>query len=155
ARPARLGRARHGGRGRGPDRARRPAAVRARCGVGVTRGWIVVFAKAPAAGRVKTRFSPPFSPAAAAAVYGCLLAEVRDVTAQAAAALDLDAVLSVDPPDAAAALAAQAPAGVRAVAQHPGALGERMTRAAHAALAAGAPFVLLRGSDSPCLGEKT
>jgi rSAM/selenodomain-associated transferase 1 len=121
----------------------------------VTRGWIVVFAKAPAAGRVKTRFSPPFTPAEAAAFYGCLLADVLEVTAQAAAALDLDAVLSVDPPDAAAALAAQAPAGVRAVAQHPGPLGERMTRAAHAAIAAGAPFVLLRGSDSPCLGEKT
>jgi uncharacterized protein len=121
----------------------------------VRRGWIVVFAKAPAAGRVKTRFSPPFTPAEAAGFYHSLLADALDVTAAAAAALDLDPVLTVDPPAEVASLAALAPAGVRVVAQGAGALGARMTHAAHEALAAGAPFVLLRGSDSPCLGEQT
>jgi rSAM/selenodomain-associated transferase 1 len=121
----------------------------------VKRGWIVVFAKAPAAGRVKTRFSPPFTPLQAAAFYRCLLADVLAVTASAAAALDLDAAVCVDPPRDAADLAAHAPAGVRAIAQGTGLLGERMTRAAHEALATGAPFVLLRGSDSPCLGGPT
>lgn len=119
------------------------------------RGWLVVFAKAPAAGRVKTRFSPPFTPAEAAAFYHCLLSDVLDVTARSAGALDLEAVLCADPPGEAPRLASLAPGGVRAIAQGAGSLGDRMTRAAHEALAAGAPFALLRGSDSPCLDEKT
>ena len=115
------------------------------------RGWIVVFAKAPIAGRVKTRFSPPFSPAQAAGFYRCLLDDVLEVTSAAAARFDLEAVLCVDPPGETARLAADAPPGFRAIAQASGPLGERMARAAQCGVAAGAPFVLLRGSDSPCL----
>lgn len=115
------------------------------------RGWIIVFAKAPIAGRVKTRFSPPFSPVEAAAFYRCLLGDVLEVTGIAAARFDLEAVLCVDPPGEAARLAAEAPPGFRAIAQAPGPLGERMARAAQCGIATGASFVLLRGSDSPCL----
>ncbi len=43
------------------------------------------------------------------------------------------------------------PAGIRAVAQAAGELGARMSHVARQAAAAGAPFALLRGSDSPCL----
>lgn len=119
------------------------------------RGWLVVFAKPPAAGRVKTRFSPPFTPAEAAAFYRCLLADVLEVSAAAARTLGLDAVLAVDGPGAVAAMTAESPAAFRGIVQSPGALGERMAHAAHQAIAAGAPLVLLRGSDSPCLDEPT
>lgn len=117
------------------------------------RGWLVVFAKEPRTGRVKTRLSPPFSPAAAAAFYRCLLADVLEESAAAAASLGLDAVLAVDPPGSAAEMASAAPAPFRTVAQAAGDLGTRMGVAAHQAAAAGAGFALLRGSDSPCLGR--
>ena len=118
-------------------------------------GWLVVFAKDPQPGRVKTRLSPPFSPAAAAAFYRCLLADVLDESAAAAELLGLDAVLAVDPPGSAAEMASEAPASFRAIAQAAGDLGERMGAVAGEAAAAGAAFALLRGSDSPCLARAT
>jgi len=115
------------------------------------RGWLVVFAKAPQPGRVKTRLSPPLSPAEAAELYRCLLLDALDESAAAALMLGLEAVVVVDPPGATAELAARAPAGFRAVAQGAGELGARMSHVARQAAAAGVPFALLRGSDSPCL----
>lgn len=118
-------------------------------------GWLVVFAKEPRAGRVKTRLSPPFSPAAAAAFYRCMLDDVLEESAAAAVLLGLDAVLAVDPPGSAAEMASAAPAPFRVIAQADGDLGARMGVAAQQAAAAGAGFALLRGSDSPCLGRDT
>jgi uncharacterized protein len=117
----------------------------------VLRGWLVVFAKAPQPGRVKTRLAPPLSPAEAAELYRCLLLDALDESAAAALMLGLDAVVAMDPPSATAEFAAQAPAGFRAMAQGRGELGARMSHVARQAAAAGAPFALLRGSDSPCL----
>jgi rSAM/selenodomain-associated transferase 1 len=117
------------------------------------RGWLVVFAKEAVPGHVKTRLSPPFSPSQAAAFYRCLLDDVLEETSAAAVRLALDATLAVDPPGATGTLAARAPAGFRAIAQAPGDLGARMAAVAQQAAAAGAPFALLRGSDSPCLGR--
>jgi len=115
------------------------------------KGWIVVFAKAPQPGRVKTRLSPPLSSVEAAELYRCLLLDALEESAAAAANLGLEAVVAVDPPSATAELAAQSPAGFRAIAQGSGELGARMSHIARQAAAAGAPFALLRGSDSPCL----
>lgn len=114
-------------------------------------GWLVVFAKEPQAGRVKTRLSPPFSPAAAAAFYRCMLNDVLEESAAAASLLRLDAVLAVDPPGSAAEMASTAPVSFRVIAQAEGDLGTRMGAVAAQAAAAGADFALLRGSDSPCL----
>lgn len=36
---------------------------------------LLIFAKQPVPGRVKTRLSPPLSPAEAAELYGCMLAD--------------------------------------------------------------------------------
>lgn len=116
-------------------------------------GWLAVFAKAPLPGSVKTRLSPPLSPGEAAELYGCLLADVLDESAHAARELGLAAVLAVDPPGAVADLAATAPRGFRTIAQCGADLGERMAQLARQAAAAGARFVLLRGSDSPALGR--
>jgi rSAM/selenodomain-associated transferase 1 len=115
------------------------------------RGWLVVFAKAPQPGRVKTRLSPPLSPTEAAELYRCLLLDVLDESAAAALLLGLDVLVAVDPPSATSEFVACAPVGVRAVAQTAGELGARMSHVARQAGAAGAPFALLRGCDSPCL----
>jgi rSAM/selenodomain-associated transferase 1 len=118
-------------------------------------GWLVVFAKEPAPGRVKTRLSPPFSPAQATQFYRCLLEDALEESAAAAALLRLEPVVAVDPPGGVEAIALGAPAGFRGIAQGGGELGARMAAVVHQAVVAGAPFVLLRGSDSPCLGRDT
>lgn len=115
------------------------------------RGWLVVFARRPAPGRVKTRLCPPLSPDQAAALYRCLLDDVLVESARAARALGLASVLAVDSADARAELAAIAPPGFRAIAQHGPDLGARMRHAVQQAAAAGASRALLRGSDSPAL----
>jgi rSAM/selenodomain-associated transferase 1 len=117
-------------------------------------GALVVFAREPVPGRVKTRLCPPFAPEQAAAFYACLLDDVLDATARAAPPLGLVPVLAVDPPDACARLALRAPAPFRVVPQHAGDLGARMEAAAADAFARGHAPVLLRGSDSPALGPR-
>jgi rSAM/selenodomain-associated transferase 1 len=119
------------------------------------RSWIVVFAKAPRAGSVKTRMSPPLLPEDAAALYGCLLDDALELTARTAAILGLEPVLAVHPPSALVELAGRAPPDFRVLPQRGLDLGQRMTHAVAQAAAAGALPVLLRGSDSPTLDEKT
>ena len=114
-------------------------------------GALVVFAKWPEPGRVKTRLSPPFSPEAATEFYGCMLDDVLDTTLRAATALGLAPCIAVDPPLARDAMARRAPAGYRVVAQSGADLGARMDRIVAECAAAGLGRVLLRGSDSPAL----
>ncbi len=115
------------------------------------KGWLVVFAKEPVPGRVKTRLTPPFSAEEAAALYGCLLEDVLETSARAAQQLGLEAVAAVDPPAALASLAARAVRGLRAVVQRGPGLAGRMEHVVAEAAAAGAGLILLRGSDSPTL----
>jgi rSAM/selenodomain-associated transferase 1 len=115
------------------------------------RDVIVVFAKAPREGAVKTRMTPPLTPREAAELYAALLDDTLGETARAARELDLDPVLAVHPPGACAELAGRAPAGFRAVPQRGAGLAERMDHALREAAAGGAGRVLLRGSDSPLL----
>lgn len=121
----------------------------------MSAGWLVVLARRPEPGRVKTRLCPPLSPGQAAELYRCMLADALEASARAAGPLGLLPVLAVDPPEACAELAGGAPAGVRAVAQRGPDLGARMVHVARQAAAAGAARVLLRGSDSPTLAEAT
>jgi rSAM/selenodomain-associated transferase 1 len=114
-------------------------------------GTLVVFAKAPEAGRVKTRLVPPLSVEEARDLYGCLLADALETSARAAAQLGLEPVLAVDPPLALASLALTAPPTFRLVVQRGGDLGRRMQWAVEEAAAGGSTPVLLRGSDSPTL----
>lgn len=115
------------------------------------RGAIVVFAKEPAPGRVKTRLCPPFEPSQAAELYAALLQDVLATTARLAGELGLDAVLAVHPPAACAALARRAPTPFYVVRQRGAGLGSRMDWALREAGAAGLTPILLRGSDSPLL----
>lgn len=117
----------------------------------MSRGSVVVFAKRPAPGEVKTRLCPPFTPEQAADFYAAMLADVLEATAGYARTLELDAVLAVWPPDALTERVQHAPPAYRVVPQAGADLAARMTRALAEQLAAGHDRVLLRGSDSPAL----
>ena len=119
----------------------------------MSRGWLIVFAKAPRAGLVKTRFAPPLSLDEAAVLYEAMLADVLVESARAAAQLDLEAVLAFYPEDGVGELLSRTPNAFRLQLQHGNGLGERMANAFAEASAAGAPFAMLRGSDSPALNR--
>lgn len=116
-------------------------------------GALVVFAKQPAPGRVKTRLCPPFTPEQAAAFYARMLEDVLETSLAAGRALGLEVVLAVQPPEAAELL--PAPPGLRREPQQGAELGARMEHALARELASGHRPVLLRGSDSPTLGRAT
>ncbi len=117
------------------------------------RGVIVVFAKAPRPGQVKTRMSPPLTPEQAAGLYAQLLLDVLEVTGELAPRLGLEPLLAVHPPEACAQLADLASTPLRVVPQRGASLSQRMAHAVAEAAAAGATRILLRGSDSPLLDE--
>jgi len=112
---------------------------------------VVVFAKRPVPGAVKTRMCPPLTPVQAAALYGAMLDDVLASTATAAASIGAAAWLAVDPPDAVAQLAQRCPPGFHAIAQRGADLGARMEHAVARAAEAGFTRILLRGSDNPAL----
>jgi rSAM/selenodomain-associated transferase 1 len=112
---------------------------------------VVVFAKRPAPGEVKTRMCPPLSPGQAAALYAAMLDDVLATTAVAAADAGAAAWLAVHPAGAVAELAARCPPGFRCVAQRGADLAQRMANALVDASAAGFARILLRGSDNPSL----
>lgn len=116
-----------------------------------SRGALIVFAKAPRAGVVKTRLCPPFTPEEAAELYAHLLADVLAASAELARELGLVPTLAVHPPQACAEIARGAPSRFSVVPQRGADLGRRMGWAVREACAGGAPRVLLRGSDSPLI----
>jgi rSAM/selenodomain-associated transferase 1 len=118
-------------------------------------GAIIVFAKSPEPGRVKTRMTPPLSPDQAAEIYQQMLDDVLEATARFAADLSLQPILTVHPPQACEAMAARAPRSFRVIAQRGPDLAERMDHAVREVGAAGYRPILIRGSDSPALGAGT
>jgi len=115
------------------------------------RARVVVFARAPVPGRVKTRLTPPFTPEQAAELYGAMLDDVLETTAAFARVRGVEAVLALTPASAAAELARRVPPCFRVEAQRGPDLSRRMDWAVREAFAAGCEAVLLRGSDSPAL----
>jgi rSAM/selenodomain-associated transferase 1 len=109
---------------------------------------LIVFAKKPQAGKVKTRLSPPLSQQEAAGLYHCMLED------SLAMALSLRGIIPFIffQDDAAAAdyFAALAP-GVFAIPQRGGDLGERMKNAFSELLSRGFSHVAIIGTDSPDL----
>ncbi len=118
------------------------------------RGVLIVFAKEPRAGAVKTRLTPPLAADLASRFYACMLADVLESAVVSAHAFGLDPVLAVHPAGAVPALARQAPPPFRVVAQRGTGLAQRMDWAVREAAAAGSRPILLRGSDSPALGRE-
>ena len=112
---------------------------------------LVVFAKWPAPGDVKTRLCPPLTLEQAAAFYDAMLGDVLEAMARLAPPLGLELVLAAHPHEALGRFAARA-RGWRVFAQQGADLSARMEHAAASELARGAARVLLRGSDNPTLG---
>lgn len=114
-------------------------------------GTVIVFAKAPTPGLVKTRLCPPLRPEEAAELYSCLLDDVLEATGRFAAQDRLDAVLSVHPVEACLEFASRAPQNFRVIAQRGNGLAARLAWAVDEAAAGGAAKILVRGSDNPAL----
>jgi len=112
------------------------------------RDRLVVLAKAPIYGYVKTRLAAVLGPDAALAIYRRLAARVFiEVAAAADHGLDTEARVS---PDASAADArAWVPPRIRVRVQGSGDLGERLRRAFDEAFAEGAERVVVIGTDCP------
>jgi rSAM/selenodomain-associated transferase 1 len=117
----------------------------------MSRGWLIVFAKSPRPGLVKTRMSPPLTLEQAAELYEAMLADVLDASLRFANELELDPVLAFYPADAASEFMTRVPAGYRLQEQRGLDLNDRMANAFAEAAAAGVTRILLRGSDSPAL----
>ena len=111
---------------------------------------VVVFAKAPRPGAVKTRLSPPLSPAGAARLYRCFLLDTLD-SVRAVAGVTL--VIAYAPRRAGAFFAARHP-GVRLIPQVGPDLGARMAGVFRRLFAGGFDAVVIVGSDSPTLPRR-
>ena len=107
---------------------------------------LVVFAKVPAPGRVKTRLTPPLAPADAADLYAAFLGDALEAFAGLGVAVRLYLPASPDAmPDGIV------PAGVSRHRQHGDGLGARMDAALTETLAAGAARAVVIGTDHPTL----
>ena len=116
---------------------------------------LLVFAKVPRPGRVKTRLTPPLSPGWAARLYEAFLRDALDAyAAQATGAADplglgeplaVRLYLDVEPPPD------LAPEAVEVRLQSGHGLGERMARAFATAFADGYERVAVVGTDHPTL----
>jgi rSAM/selenodomain-associated transferase 1 len=121
-------------------------------GVAGKNGTLVVFAKDPQPGQVKTRMCPTLSPQRAADFYCEMLADVLEDSVRACEQLGLIGVVAVSPSEACASFAKRVPRGFSIVAQQGPDLGARMGFEVSRALATGSKRVVLRGSDNPALG---
>ena len=118
------------------------------------RPALVVFAKVPEAGRVKTRLSPPLAPDEAAALYAAFLGDALGRYAALGAAPGGPAVrlyVGGDPADS--RLDGLVPDGVARFRQRGGGLGERMLRASVETFAAGHDRAVVVGTDHPTLPD--
>lgn len=108
---------------------------------------LVIFAKAPVPGKVKTRLSPPLSPQQAAAIQE---ASLRDVVERArGSAADLR--IHYADGDGAAAWFGETFADVEALPQGAGGLGRRLSRVFEGGFDSGLSRLVVIGSDSPTL----
>ena len=117
------------------------------------RPALLVFAKVPEPGRVKTRLCPPLTPRQAAALYQAFLRDALDrYAALAEAASGAEGGLAIRLHlDGAARRPDWIPDGVEVLPQRGASLGERMLRAFVQAFAAGHDRAVVVGTDHPTL----
>ena len=108
---------------------------------------VIVAAKAPRAGSVKTRLCPPLGAEDAARLAGAFLLDTW--TTASAAFLDADLTLALDGDSA--DLPAEIRGATRIVAQSGNSLGARLVNMMETAFGAGYPSVCVIGSDAPHL----
>lgn len=112
---------------------------------------LVIFARNPVPGAVKTRLHSRYTPAQAAAIYRAFVQDTVDVAMQAR--VDRRYV-AFDPPGAEVELADIAGPGWVLFAQVSGGLGERMYQAARHCFDQGARRVVILGTDVPSLPHR-
>jgi uncharacterized protein len=109
---------------------------------------LIIFAKEPRPGQVKTRLSPTLSPEEAAQLYHRF---VEDILEEMARVPKMRLAVAFSPPGAQIFFRGLTPSGTDLFPQEGADLGERMARAFARGFAAGFGPVLLRGSDVPDL----
>lgn len=109
---------------------------------------LIIFAKEPQPGQVKTRLSPPLSPVEAAELYHYFF---QDVAAEMASLPEIEVAIAFDPASARNFFETLAPKGVKLVPQADAGLSERLIQAFAWGFARGYEAVLIRNSDSPDL----
>ena len=111
------------------------------------RGALLVFAKEPVPGRVKTRMVPPFTPEQAAEFYAEMLRDVLATSARAARELQLVPILAIHPSEAIGTTTIEIPTLFRVIPQVGGNLGERMAKAFRDASEFGSRPILMRAPN--------
>ncbi len=109
---------------------------------------LIIFAKRPVPGRVKTRLSPPLSPEQAAELYRCML---EDILAKTATLAGVDKRIFYETDEDAAAFFSGIAAGMSCAPQEGKDLGERMANAFGELIAEGYGRVAIIGTDLPDL----
>ena len=109
---------------------------------------LIVFAKRPVPGRVKTRLSPPLSPGEAAELYRCML---EDVLAKTAHLPHIRKYLFYEGGADTGRYFAGTGTGMTCLPQQGNDLGERMAHAFRHVFAEGCGAVVIIGTDSPDL----
>ncbi|MDP9098514.1 MAG: TIGR04282 family arsenosugar biosynthesis glycosyltransferase [Verrucomicrobiota bacterium] len=115
---------------------------------------LAIMTKAPQAGRVKTRLTPPLSPEEAAALNVCFLRDTADVILRTAAANAVKEIAVYTPIGAEGEYRGILPDEFTLVPQRGEAFGERLSAATEDLLQLGFNSLCLIDSDSPTVPEK-
>jgi hypothetical protein len=110
---------------------------------------LAVMAKAPVAGQVKTRLTPPLTPEQAAGLNACFLRDTVASLADAAGPTGARWVVSYTPAGEEAAFGGILPPGALLLPQRGNGFGERLLRTAEDLFTCGFSSVCLIDSDSP------
>lgn len=113
---------------------------------------VVLMAKAPVAGRVKTRLCPPLDPGESAALYACMLGDMAD---EVSSVSRVRKYLFLDPPESTVFLRGEPFRAFERFPQRGRDLGDRMRGAAATAFRRGARRVVIVGGDCPSLSAGT
>lgn len=118
------------------------------CPVTSARPAVLIMAKAPRPGTVKTRLHPLLGPDGCAALAGRLL---RNALTVAAGVPGVTVFVAVDPPQALAEVGSLAGENARLLGQRGASLGERLAAATSEVIGAGHCPVVVIGTDAPTL----
>ena len=113
---------------------------------------VILMAKAPVAGQVKTRLCPPLDPRGSVALYACMLG---DTAAEVSTVPRVRRYLFLDPPESADFLRRKPFSAFEPFPQRGKDLGEKMWDAAATAFRLGAVRVVIVGADCPSLSAGT
>lgn len=108
-------------------------------------------AKAPSAGAVKTRLTPPLTPEEASLLSSCFLRDTANNVQGLRALHRADGVIVYTPASEISTFDALAPKGFQLLAQRGESLGDRLLNATSDLLASGYDSICLINSDSPTL----